>query len=648
MPTAEKSKLVVSFADYVFNANRILTRQGVRRKLKNQSAQLLSLLLDRAGEVVTREEIRNALWDEDTFVDFDQGINNCIREIRFALNDPAEDPQFIETVAKLGYRFLAPVNRRMVSSQPAENVPSQSTPEATAPVSSAPGRVADVPNRSRAGISRKEGFLAAAIALVILGGITWASLRFSRSVHAEKPGKVTIAVMPFSNLTGVPDNEYLTEGLTESVIDDLSRTSTSDLKVIARTSSNELMASGKTVEEIAHELGANYVVQGQLESNNDHLKVTAKLVRMRDGSSIWTYKGDWTTDNIMRADTDISHEILRKLAIELPPTETRSSSEVAHMNPQAYRAYLLGRHDLNERSRDSLLRATEEFKKAIEEEPDSGAAYAGLAIADNLLAYYGGAPFYKSVVEAERQARHAIQIDDSLAEAHAALAYSEFMWGWQWSQAEAEFRRALALNPNYAAAHHWYALYLAAMGRFQEAQREIRIAQQLDPLSAIVYAGSAYVDYMARDYNGAIQQANFALDLNSKLMAAHAVLGWTYCANGNPEKAITAFRTADKLAGGSSVYSAGLARAYALAGQSELARSTLATLERTEEDGFTPSLRAQVLESLGERQAAIALLYKAYELNDPSALWLKVDPQYDPLRSEAKFQALLKRMQFPD
>lgn len=645
---------MLSFADFEFGPNRILVRHGVRLRLKHQSAQLLSLLLERAGEVVTREEIRENLWGPDTFVDFEQGINNCIREVRSNLHDRVDQPRYIETVAKLGYRFLVPVTRR---SSPLRQAVENSTDvhsavtAPAAPDSSAGGHAVETPSSSprysRTIFTRR--FLSlAAIVLTILGGGIWTFSRLRHPHRSVEAGRPSIAILPFANSTGVPENLYLSEGVTESVIDDMGRLGASDLTVIARTSSNAYAGSAKPVDQIGRELGVDYIVQGEVQSEGNHLLLSARLIRSQDARSLWTYKSERATNDIIGADLEIAQDVLRKLSIKQAASPTIGSSNSSHVSSDAYRLYLVGRHDLNERSRDSLHRATQEFKDAVEKEPDFAPAYAGLADADNLLAFYGGTDFYKAVVEAEAQARHAIQIDGSLAEAHTALAYSEFMWGWRWSQSEEEFQRGLALNPNYATAHHWYALYLAAMGRFPEARKEIHSAEQLDPLSPIVYAGAAYVDYMARDYDGAIQQARLALALNPKLMAAHAVLGWTYSASGAPEKAILEFRTADGIAGGSTVYRAGLGSAYALAGQPESAKKVLATLPVGPSYVGNYSLRAEVVESLGERDDAIALLYKAYEENDSSALWLKVDPQYDSLRSDPKFQELLRRMAFPN
>jgi TolB-like protein/DNA-binding winged helix-turn-helix (wHTH) protein/tetratricopeptide (TPR) repeat protein len=654
LPSAAKPGEVLSFADYEFGPNRILSRHGVRLRLKHQSAQILALLLERAGEVVTRDEIRENLWGRDTFVDFEQGINNCIREVRSNLHDRVDQPRYIETVAKLGYRFLAPVTRRpAVVRQVAESLTEAHPADTASAVLDSPaGSDVDETPSPAALYSRKtfaRPFLSvAAIVLIILGAGIWTFLRSRRPLHAAETGRPSIAILPFANSTGVPENLYLSEGVTESVIDDMGRLGASDLTVIARTSSNAYTGSAKPVAQIGRELGVDYIVQGQVQSEGNHLLLTASLVRTQDAQSLWTYKSERATSDIMGADLEITQDVLRKLSIKQTAAAPTSASNPSHVNSDAYRLYLLGRHDLNARSRDSLHRATQEFKDAIEEEPDFAPAYAGLADADNLLAFYGGTDFYKAVVEAEEQARHAIQIDGSLAEAHTALAYSEFMWGWRWPQSEEEFQRGLALNPNYATAHHWYALYLAAMGRFPEARKEIHTAEQLDPLSPIVYAGGAYVNYMARDYDGAIQQAGLALALNPKLMAAHAVLGWTYSASGVPEKAILEFRTADGIAGGSNVYRAGLGSAYALAGHPESARKVLAMLPVGPSYVGNYSLRAEVVESLGERDDAITLLYKAYEENDSSALWLKVDPQYDSLRSDPKFQDLLRRMAFPN
>lgn len=607
LPTALNTGGVARFSGFELDLESgELRRDGAPLKLQPQPAKLLALLVSRAGEIVPRNELAETVWGAETFVDFEHGLNFAIRQIRTTLGDDADRPRFLETVPKRGYRFIASVEH--------------------------------IPSPASAKQSSRGWLVGVAILAVVLAAGIAAYLAWPRP---KPPHTAVLAVLPFDDLSPQPE-EYLVDGLTEEMIAQLTRISP-DLKVIARTSAMQYLHTRKSAKQIAQELGADYILENSIRHEGDRLRITAQLVRSSDQTHLWAENYDREMRDLLPLESEVTIDIAQQIHLQLsaPVTPSRVlAGQTPPVDPEAHQLYLRGRYYFNQRSREGLASSIQSFAQAVAKDPQYAAAYAGLADAYNLTAFYGFDPSLEAVSQAKIFADKALQLDDSLAPAHAARGYTEFMWRGDWEAAEREFRRAAQLDDNYVPAHQWYALYLAGDGRLNEALGQMRYAQKLDPLSPSVHTGLAYMSYFAHDYDQATAQAHVALQLNPNFMAAHAVLGWADIEQKKYPEAISELQIATKLSGGASVYQCGLGRAQALSGDTPAARRILAQMEAmsSEPGGFGTELAALYL-ALGNREQALRWL-KMSAPGDVQINWLRVEPAFDPLRSDPRFAAI--------
>jgi TolB-like protein/DNA-binding winged helix-turn-helix (wHTH) protein/Flp pilus assembly protein TadD len=587
-----------------------LSRDGVWLRLQPQPAKVLTILVSRPGEVISREELVKQVWGSDTFVDFEQGLNFAIRQIRATLGDDADHPRFLETLPKRGYRFIAAVQH----DEAAEVVPERMVPYRL--------------------------WLVAAFCLLLLLGTAF--YLWPRR-PAVAPHATVLAVLPFDDLSPQPE-EYLVDSLTEEMIAQLTRVSP-EVKVIARTSAMQYVHTKKSAREIGQELGADYILENSVRHEGGRLRITTQLVRSSDQTHLWAENYDREMRDLLPLESEVTQAIAAQIQSHLvAPAASGQLAAVSAVDPEAHQVYLKGRYYFNQRSREGLEKSVECLSRAVAQDPTYAAAYAGLADAYNVIAFYGFDPTLNTVAQAKIAADKAVQLDDTMAAAHAARAYTEFMWRGDWSIAEKEFKRALELDDNYVPAHQWYALYLAAIGRIEEAKGQMQYAQQLDPLAPAVHTGLGYIDYFARDYGPAIRHVDTALQLNPNFMAGHAVLGWIYIQQKKYPEAITEMQTAAKLSGGVPVYVCGLARAYALAGNVQEARRLLiqAGAEASQPRGNGSALAALYL-ALGDPDMALHWL-EITATGDIQANWLRVDPAFDALRGNPRFEAILSRI----
>jgi len=613
-----------------------LRREGVPVKLQPQPAKILVLLVSRAGEILTRAEIADQVWGAGTFVDFDHGLNYAIRQIRSALDDNAEQPRFLETLPKRGYRFIARV----------EGVGESSAGEK--PAETPTGDRSDQKSGTPPFVAMRRYhvvFLAGALAIILLAVVYLARKHDLHRPTGDSP--IALAVLPFDDLS--PDPEpYIVEGLTEEMISRLTRINPQRLKVIARTSAMQYARTNKSARQIGRELGVDYILENSIRHEGGKIRVTAQLVRTADQTHLWaeTYERDLV--QLLPLESEVTENIAEQIHVQLLAAagSTAGSSQQAE-NPEAHQLYLKARYFFNLRSRDGLDKSLKLYEQALEKEPSYAAAYAGLADSYNMQAFYGFDPTLQSVAQAKIMADKALAIDDTVGAAHAALAYTEFMYRQNWVDAGREFRRALELDDNYVPAHQWYALYLAAQGRMEEALAQMEFAQRIDPLSAPVHAGLGYMEYLARNYEQAIIRAQLALQLNPNLMAAHAVLGWSYIEQKKFPEAISALKIASKLSGEVPVYRSSLGRAYALAGDKAMAKRILAEMEKadTEARGVGTALAALRL-AVGDSERALHLL-ESSATGDIQANWLRVDPAFDSIRTDSRFMAVIARLGEP-
>jgi TolB-like protein/DNA-binding winged helix-turn-helix (wHTH) protein/Flp pilus assembly protein TadD len=626
--TLSNPKEVAGFGGFLLDLRSgELRRDGVLVKLQPQPAKVLVLLVSRAGEIVPRTEVAEQVWGSETFVDFEHGLNFAIRQIRAALGDDAEQPRFLETLPKRGYRFIAPLDEPLDKAAPG----TADTPSSRG-INLSSERP---PHTSRMFPIALAAILVAALLGAVFLGWRKSQLRASTSV-------MVLAVLPFDDLSPKPE-PYLVEGLTEEMIAQLTRINPQRLKVIARTSAMQYAQTKKSAREIGQELGADYILENSIRHEGGRVRITAQLVRTADQTHLWAETYEREMVQLLPLENEVAATIAEQIHVRLLPAAAGPANAHA-VDPDAHELYLQARHYFNLRSRDGLEKSIQLYRQALAKDPSYAAAYAGLADAYNLNAFYGFDPTMDSVTQAKIAANKALEIDDSMAAAHAALGYTEFMWREDWAAAQREFDRARELDDNYVPAHQWYALYLAAQGRTDQALNQMQFAQKIDPLSPSVQAGLGYIYYFARDYDRAVQQARVALQLNPNLMAAHAVLGWSFTEQKRFPEAISELKTASDLSSGALVYRTTLGRAYALSGDMAAAKKILTEVEaaQTEPRGVGTSLAALYL-ATGDSDRAFYWLEQTAP-GDIQANWLRVDPAFDSIRTNPRFLAIVGRL----
>ena len=631
-----------------------LRKGGSKIRLQEKPLRVLALLTERQGDLVTREELKRRLWPEDTFVDFETGLNTAVSKLRDALSDSADKPRYIETIPRRGYRFIVPIERigepdnvRVQHSAASDaaaravEIPPRRDPSAgAAALGSGSGEaVEESPGIS----SRRKGFLFG-LALIAAAAIVSVGLHYLRPRPAPRPVRAMLAVLPFDNLTGDPGQDYVSDGFTEEMITQLGELNHQQMGVIARTSSMQYKNSSKSIRQIAQELGVDYVLEGSVRKAGDGLRITAQLIRADDQTHLWAHEYDRRIGDLAKLQGEVAEDIAREIQIQLTPQEQTALAGQKPVLPDAYRSYLRGRYNLNKRSIEGMTTAVGAFNEAIVEDPNYAPAYSGLADTYNLLIYYGYFPGSQGIPKARMAAKKAVELDDDLAEGHASLGYVDFMWDMDWRGAERQFQRAIELDDSYAPAHHWYALLLAALGRRDASLAQIHEAQRLDPLSLIVTTAAAYVSYFARDYDSAAALCESALQRDPNFVVAHTVLGLTREQQGRPAEAVDEFQKTLALSGSRPTVSLDyLGHAYAAAGKRPQAEAVLAELDaRVKPGGASPIYRAATLLALGRKNQAMDAIEEGFTRGGGGLEWLYVDPRLEPLRSDPRFQRLLR------
>ena len=629
---------------------RELYKHGVKLKLRPQAYQVLAVLLERAGDAVTREELLKRVWPSDTFVDFEHGLNTAIKELRGALSDSATEPRYIETLPKLGYRVIAPV-------EGVAGAAGVSDEESTAKlVPGADRSSGDQAELAVAGGSwqvnrRKWQWVAAAVigAAVIAGSL--AMLKRSRAGRsaqiADARGRMMLAVLPFENMTGEEGQEYFSDGLTEEMIAQLGRLDPQKFGVIARTSVMHYKHTSEKMDQIGRELGVQYVLEGSVRRDSGKVRINAQLIEVGGQTHLWSQEYDRELTNLLAVQAEIAQEISDEIQLTLGGPKVSAPAHPASLTPQAYQAYdlyLKGLFFLNKRTVTGFQQAIDYFQQAIAEDPNYAPAYAGLANSYTLLTGYGLAPASHYMTKARAAALRALELDETLPEAHSALALIVENYDWDWNAAEKQYRRAIGLNPNYATAHQWYAEHLTWRGRFDEALRESEIARGLDPLSLIIAADQAEIFYYSRKYERAIERFKAVLEMDENFPRAHMVL-YSYVANGQYQEALLDMEKWGPISGdGPGVWEA-QAFAEGRSGNLEKARDALRKLtEANKKEELDPGVFVFANLGVGDNEQAIAWLQKGYEKHSNVLTTLKVEPAFDPLRGDARFQELQRRV----
>jgi TolB-like protein/DNA-binding winged helix-turn-helix (wHTH) protein/Tfp pilus assembly protein PilF len=613
---------------------------GKRVKLQDQPCQVLALLTERPGELVTREELQKRLWPDESFVDFDHGVNIAINKLRDALGDSAEHPRFIETLPRRGYRWLAPV----------DCVGDISASVRVAVPVSAPREARSSPGGATEAVPASKGWLPAVATagiaflsvLALIFALDVGKLR-TRLLGSAVPERIqSVAVLPFENLSHEPEQEYFADGMTEELTTRLGKIGA--LHVISRTSVMRYKKTSKSLPQVARELNADGIVEGTVQRSGDRVRITAQLIHAPTDHHLWAESYDRELKDVLALQDDVARAIADEIKVTLTPQERMSLAAVRPVNPGAYEAYLKGRYYWNKRTAEGIKKASDYFQQAINQQPNYGIAYSGLADCSSGLAWHGFASPTEALPRAKTAALQAIEIDSTSGEAHASLALV-LSHQRNWAAAENEFKRALQLSPGYANAHHWYGDYLSVMGRHEEALVEAKRAFELDPLSPMINTWLGFRYYDARQYGEAIAQGRKILEFDPSFAPAHLLLGQAYVQEGLHAQAISELQSATSLSGDSPIYMAQVGVAYAAAGKNAEALSVIDQLQKVSRKSYVSSYGlAQIYAALGDKQHAMKWLQSAY---DERAVWmeyLKVDPVLDFLRSQPHFQDLVRQM----
>ena len=614
-----------------------LRRKGLQVKLQEQPFQVLAMLLERVGEVVTREELQTKLWPADTIVDFDHGLNKAINKIRKALGDSAENPRFVETVARRGYRFIADV--RVVDGSPLDRpepvIEDSPATDKQDPVESGGNPAA----RRRAPWPLAGKTSAIALGLVLVTLVGWMLRSRSRASLEIR----SLAVLPLESLSSDPSQEYFADGMTDELITDLSQISA--LSVISRTSVMPYKRARKPLPQVARELNVDAVVEGTVLRSGDRVRITAQLIQVSADKHIWSQSYEGDLRDTLALQNKVARAIADQIRISLTPQEQAALKNVKAVNPEAYVSNLKGRYFWNKRTADGLKTAVAYFDQAIENDPTYARAYAGLADSYALMGdwQYGVLTPKEALPRAEAAAIKALELDSTLGEAHTSLAFTLDGFDWDWGSAEREFKRALELNPGYATAHHWYAWHLALVGRNAEAIAEMKRAQNLDPLSLIISADLAELLVIAHSYDESIEQSRKTIEMDPNFALAHNQLAQAYIQKEMYSEAISELEKAVRLSGGSPICTANLARAYAASRRRNEALKLLSDLKEGSNPVYSRATEiAMVYAALGDKNQAMSWLEKGYEERFNPGVLLR--PGFDPLRSDPRFQDLLRRL----
>ena len=497
---------------------------------------------------------------------------------------------------------------------------------------------------------RRGNILAAAlvVAIALLVGLSSSRVRERLFGRRSPPRIQSLAVLPLVNLSGNPDQEYFADGMTDQLITDLAKISA--LKVISRTSVMQYKGARKPLPQIAQELGVDAVVEGSVQRSGDRVRISAQLIDARADQHLWARSYERDLRDVMVLQDEVAQAIANELKIELASRGQVRLASSRPVDPEAYEAYLKGHYHSSKRTEKELKKSIDYFQQAIKKDPNYAPAYAGMADAYALMGFRGNLPSNEALPRGKAAALKAVELDDSLAEAHASLAFIAETHEWDWPTAEREYKRALELNPGYAAGHNRYAGYLMYVGRFEEGIAEARRARDLDPLSLPVNNALAGRLLVAGRVDEALEQLHKTLEMDPHFASAHQTLGWAYLNMGKHDEAIQEFQQALGLSGTDDTdHVLDLGFAYAAVGRREEARRILAKLKKLHEQGLVPSGSIAILYgALGELDEAFAWLEKAYEERDPELTYMKVpNRRFEPLRHDPRFQDLLHRMGLP-
>lgn len=605
-------------------SNFELRRDGQPVKLDRTPLELLFLLVERRGALVTHEEAVDQIWGKGVFIEAESSLYTAVRKIRKALGDDTGEPQFIQTVSRKGYRFIAKVEEIQASSTPVTPFP------AARPA------------------KRSSWILWAVVGCVLVA----AGMAFWISRGSSSPGRIMLAVLPLENFSGDQQQEYLADGVTEEIITELGSLDPQRLGVIARTSAMRYKGGTKDIAQVSRELGVGYVLEGSVRRSGNNLRVTAQLIRASDQTHLWAQSYDGDLADVLKLESNIALEVAEQIRLALSQETHERLNAAARVNPEAHDAYLRGLQGWNQRNPKGFSEAIADFTRATEFDPNYAAAFAQLARVYSLSPIFAGMSANEAVPKAVDAANHALALDGTLADAHTALAFTKVHYLHDWTSAEKEFRRAVELEPNNPYAHFFYSnSFLMPMGRHKEAIAEMKKAMELDPLSTRIqsFAGRTYI--YARQYDNAIAQFQRVNQLDPNFALNHERLAHLYAMLGKFDEAIAEEAKARGLSGESSAAVSEKVERLGKASRSSGAQGywqtelKLSQSAQNPPEAYTSTLGLAIIYShLGNKENAFANLETAYNQRDEEITNLAVEPQFDPLRSDPRFGDMERRI----
>jgi TolB-like protein/DNA-binding winged helix-turn-helix (wHTH) protein/Tfp pilus assembly protein PilF len=643
---------LLEFDEFSLDCDRYeLLRSGRPVKLEKIPMELLILLVTKDGRLVTRQEIIEHVWGKEVFVDTEHGINTAIRKIRNVLRDDPGQPRFVQTVSRKGYRFVAPIN---VIPQEGGNgnhgatdlLPPNTTQTQTdllVPIS-----LPQSHHRVR-GLLRKAALvLVGAIGVVaVLGGLNLRGVRQRLFAHTPRQGGPQIrslAVLPIENLSGDLSQDFLADGMTEELITELGKSSA--LRVISRTSVMQYRGTKKPVQEIARELNVDAVLEGTVLRSGNHLRITANLVQSSPETHLWAETYDSENGDILSVQQRVADSVAREIRVALSPRDTTTLGDGRSVNPEAQDQYFRGLYALRSAGGGSTQTAVDYLQRAIKKDPNFARAYGVLAMAYAI--WYPGDPGPRENMPRAREAAlKAVALDNSLAAGHMALAYIDLNYDWNFAEAERESKRALELDPNLAIVRNYYARELVISGRTDEALAQVRRSLELQPYAGLDYP--AWVFYLAHRYNDALELAQKMVAIDPNFSWGRWALAANYEQLGKEKEAAEEYLQFEILSGSFPQRIKRLRAGLARSGAKGFWQASLEDYLRTAKSSYVPPvLVAGVYMRLGDEARALQWLEKGYQERDDLMIDLNVDPVFDGIRTDSRFQDLVRRVGLPE
>jgi TolB-like protein/DNA-binding winged helix-turn-helix (wHTH) protein/Tfp pilus assembly protein PilF len=618
-----------------------LRKKGMKIRLQGQPVEILVMLLERPGATITREELQKKLWPADTFVDFEQGLNSAMRRLRAALDDDPDSPHFIETLPRHGYRFIG-----AVKGGPRNGAEPTALAEAQPDAGKKSARHSRIGTRLAA-----VSLLSLTVAAALLVGLNVRGWRDRILTRAPKPQIQALAVLPLANLSGDPEQEYFADGMTEALITELGKISAP--RVISRQSIMQYKGSKKRLSEIARELNVDAVLEGTFERSGDRIRVIVRLDQVSPEGQLWSNQYNRDIRDLLRLQDEIARAVTDEIQVKLKPQERARLASSHPVNPEAQDDYFRALQfrniwEASYTNEQDLVTAINYFRQAVEKDSNYGLAYAGMS---DIYIHLGNpqqgdyAP-KETLPLAKAAAIRAVEVDPLLGEAHFSLARTLELYDWNWSEAERQYKLALELSPNYVPAHVEYGRFLQALGRNDEAMKQMAYAVELNPMDLPARVMMGFVTYVAHQYDSAISQFK---ELNTSYPGIGDFgLGWCYREKKMYPEAIAALQRQLVHAPRDPMPLASLACVYGLAGRKREAVKLIDEVkEISRQHHISASFFAEAYIGLGEKDEAMSWLERAYEEHDQWMVFINSYPGWDALRSEPRFQALVRRMNFP-